>query len=407
MPTRRAKLLLLVAVLLYSLANQTQVGWIYIISDGLVGVILAAYIYSWWGLNTLQITRQFNKPSAELHTKPTDPTRRQLNHTILFHEDDPIEVSLQCTQTGFRPLYFLQGDEICPFAPPNERNQPFFITALYRRQTVNLTYQTSCYQRGLYNLGDLTVKSAGPFGLIQRRRTLAIEQSLLIYPAYYPLKRFRRLEQQAFAERQQTKTGTGIDIIGLRDYRPGDMVRQIHWRTTARLGQLIVKELSDETDLRLTVVLDLSSEGNVSSDKFSTFETAIRIAASLGYYADQHRIPFHIAGDSPQSRPPKTAFSWWGTLNYLAKVQNDGERPLAEFLSNLSDTPFVIVLITQSNYSETITALHGLVRRNITVITIIITLDDTISSLFTNSHNHQLTSYVVTPHNWIQQLQRL
>lgn len=407
MPTRRAGLLFLVAILLYGLANQTQVGWIYIISDGLVGVILAAYLYSWWGLNSLQITRQFKKPSAESSIEPTNSSFFQPDKAITFHEDDPIEISLQYTQMGLRPLYFLQGDEICPFTPLDAQNQSLFISALYRRQTISLSYQTSCYQRGLYTLDNLTIKSAGPFGLIQRKRTLPIKQSLLIYPAYYPLKRFRALERQAFAERQQTKAGTGTEIIALRDYRPGDMVRQIHWRTTARVGQLIVKEMSTDTDLSLTVMLDLSQSGNVGSGKYSTFETAVRITASLGYYADQHRIPFYLVGDSPLWRPPKTALSWWGILNYLAKAQNDGKRSLSGLLASLNPTSFVVVLITQSDYQEAINGLHRLARRNITIIAIIVTLDDTTAPSITNVGNHQLTLHMVTPYNWQQQLQRL
>ena len=99
--------------------------------------------------------------------------------------------------------------------------------------------------------------------------------------------------------------GRSSQVIGTRDYRPGDSLRQIHWRSTARTGELIVKEFADDQDLSLSVVLDLSEDGSLGEGKHSTFETAIRIAASLGYFANHNNLPFRIVGSSPTWSPPQ------------------------------------------------------------------------------------------------------
>ncbi|NJN95197.1 MAG: DUF58 domain-containing protein [Anaerolineales bacterium] len=119
-------------------------------------------------------------------------------------------------------------------------------------------------------------------------------------------------------------------MIGTREYRSGDSLRQIHWRSTARTGQLVVKEFSDDEQQAFTVVLDLQADLSIGAGKFSTFETAIRLAASIGYYATQKDIPLRLVGSSPKWTPPAMPLGWWGLLNYLAKVQNDGHEPLAK-----------------------------------------------------------------------------
>ena len=107
---------------------------------------------------------------------------------------------------------------------------------------------------------------------------------------------------------------------------------------------LAINEYADEEQLTMTVVLDLAGDSSLGQGKFSTFETAIRLAASFGYYATHKNIPFYLIGANRQGELPRTALSWWGILNLLAKVKNDGQRPLVDVLSSVPVSPFVVVL---------------------------------------------------------------
>src|SRR5262245_1266494 len=128
MPTRRAFIFLGLALGLYMLANQTQVGWVYIMSDGLISLLVLLFFYSWGMLNAIQVEhacRNLSRPtSGPLADDPLLPPAD-------FFEDDPLEITLRFQQGRLKPAFMVSGEEYCPFAPPSEQRQPFFIPALF------------------------------------------------------------------------------------------------------------------------------------------------------------------------------------------------------------------------------------------------------------------------------------
>ena len=399
MPTKRAWVLLTCALIFYLLANQTQVGWVYIFSNVLFGLVVASFFYARRLLNGIRARRHFAPPPADTSSEPDSPDQAivtfELDESPAFYEDDPIQITLHLVQHGWRPVFLLHGEETCPFAPLDDQVRPIFIPSLFRGQPLKLTYQTTCDRRGQYTLSGLPIRSEGPFGLFKTGRTLSLPSELLIYPAYYPLKRLRLLERREFAERQAQRAGTGGQVIGTRDYRPGDSLRTIHWRSTARTGNLVVKEFADDQDLSLTVALDLSREGNVGEGKVSSFETAIRIATSFCYFAHHHQRPFHLIGLNPRWQPPAGALSWWAGLNYLAKVQNDGTQPLTAVLKTLNTTPLVIVLVSKPERA-TLHVLRALQRQGVSLLPLFITPAGDLPP----GAEAIIGAVSVSPHNW-------
>jgi uncharacterized protein (DUF58 family) len=408
MPTMRAWSLFILALILYFLANQTQVGWVYIFTDALIGLLVVAALYSWGILNTVQISRSLRPESSGL----SDPSlEAQLNDSTVegqgefelaplsVHEDDLIAVTLHFQHTRVRPALLVGGLEQCPFAPADDQAQPFFIPTLFKGQVANLTYQTRCDRRGVHTFAPIGLRSRGPFGLFQTRRTLNVPGEILIYPAYYPLKRLRLFEKREFTEQSALRLGRGSQVVGTREYRPGDSLRQIHWRSTARTGQLVVKEFSEDEQQAFTVVLDLQVDTTPDQGKFSPFETAIRLAASFGYYATRKNIPFRLCGASPRWTPPAMPLSWWATLNYLAKVENDGHEPLAKVLSRLPPSTFVVVLISRPD-ETTIKALSALAQPGRSLLAVFITPNGALPSLAASLKSTHLSVKSVSPHNW-------
>jgi uncharacterized protein (DUF58 family) len=323
-----------------------------------------------------------------------------------FYEDDEIQVNLIFSSTGLRPAFLVNGSEACPFAPPDERLQTVFIPHLFKNTVVGLRYQTVCDRRGLHSFPPLELNSKGPFGFAATRRTLEAPDQVLIYPYYHPLERLRMLETRELAERQTSRVGIGTQVVGTREYRPGDSLRQIHWRSTARAGKLVVKEFAEEDQPSLTLALDLSTGGTLGEGKHSTFETAIRIAATLGYYAVNHAIPFRLVGAGKKWRPPPTPLSWWAMLNYLAKVQNDGQEPLADMLEALPPFPLLVVLIShpQPNIARALTTIH---QRGTQILAMFITPDGAVPPNIHLSSAPGLEVARVSPYNWVDVLETL
>lgn len=392
--TRRAWTFLIVALLLYFLANQTQVGWLYLMSNALVGLLGIAWLYSWGMLRPLQGAR---------HVQPAAGGGE--GEDGVFHEENAVEVALELRNPAARAMVSVRGREPCPFAPPDEQAQLFFLPRLFRGEAATLRYQTTCDRRGVHRFGPVILESAGPFGLFRTRHWLAMPTEVLVYPFFYPFKRLRSLESHKFPQRQVPRVGVGGEVIGTRDYRPGDAPRTVHWRSSARAARLVVKEFADEEQPALTVALDLSAAGNVGQGKRSTFETAIRIAASLGYYATQRGIPFQLVAASPKWRPPRTPLSWWATLSYLAKVENDGEEPLERLLHQVAGVPLLVALVSRSD-EATIRALHALHRRGTRTLALFITLDGSLPLEAHHLHASGLDVLAVSPTNWIESLEQ-
>jgi uncharacterized protein (DUF58 family) len=136
-------------------------------------------------------------------------------------------------------------------------------------------------RRGLVPLGDLRVLLADPFGLLQRcRRVAAATETLTVLPRRYrlrPLALAGSARFQTGGEVSSNTIGQAGEFLGLREYRAGDAMRQIHWRSWARLGRPIVKELEETFFPRYGLVLDTFP---VAGDA-ALFEEAVSLAASF------------------------------------------------------------------------------------------------------------------------------
>lgn len=136
-------------------------------------------------------------------------------------------------------------------------------------------------RRGYLRLSRLRVTRADPLGVFRAVTLIRLDDQLLVLP-----KRYRVSWSAAGLSSRNAHQGTnlsrtsgqGADFARLREYRPRDPLRHIHWRAWARLGEPVVKEFHDETPSRNALVLDVRAGTNVA-DK--TFEEAVSVAASF------------------------------------------------------------------------------------------------------------------------------
>ena len=141
-------------------------------------------------------------------------------------------------------------------------------------------------RRGVIRLHDLRVMLPDPFGLFQKCvKVSAPPATLMVLPRRYPLPPIELPGGAAFKITGETNTnaiGNSGEFVGLRDYRPGDPLRQIHWKSWARTGRPIVKELEDTFYPRYGLVLD-----TLCTDRTDVrFEEAVSVAASFAAAID-------------------------------------------------------------------------------------------------------------------------
>lgn len=172
------------------------------------------------------------------------------------------------------------------------------VPALPRAAGITLEYQVDTPRRGVVTVGPVRLARVDPFGLVRRGEQLAAPARLWVRPRVHPARPLpvgMVLDFEGrFAERAQRGSTA---FASLREYQPGDDPRQIHWRSTARLGALVVQERVDTTEPTATVVLDTRA-GLLDQ---STFEEAVEVAASVVVATDRagHAVTLAMLGEDP------------------------------------------------------------------------------------------------------------
>lgn len=145
-------------------------------------------------------------------------------------------------------------------------------------------YRCLLTQRGRYDLGPVTVHATFPFGLIERGIVLPAVDSLLVYPRIgklHPKWRRRLLQAQELVTENRPRSGPfDDDFHKLREYRTGDDPRAIHWKTSARRNELMVREYRESRDRSLVVLLDAWVPTTGTEDDRRRIELGISFAAT-------------------------------------------------------------------------------------------------------------------------------
>lgn len=360
-PSPRGWALAAVALLLYFFANQTQVGWLYVLSALTAGAWLTALFLPRPMLRELSISRRVNGSA--------NPVELEL------YVGETITVEINLANTGRTPALQVRGEETCPLAPAAARSQAFFVPVISPRSSAALHYETTCARRGWFEFPPVSLSTRAPFGFFSARREAAAPTGVLVFPEYRELESLALFDEMPAAQNTFTRLGVGGEFVGVREYRPGDTPRHVHWRSTARAGQLIVKEFAAETEPGLTIALDLRASSVVGRDENTSLELAIKIAATLARYAHQHDLPVTLAANSRQWPAPPGPLSGWGLMNYLARVQVDpnADEPYADCLRGLraASASFVAAVFTSPD-AAAVPPLVELKRQGLGVLAVLI-----------------------------------
>src|SRR5437870_4690459 len=149
MPTKRTRTLIIAAVLLYFFANQTQIGWLYVMSALLAGIVLASALLNRGMLRGIRI-------------------ERSLSHDEIS-EGDPISITLDLHNPRATSIAQIAAAEVCPLADPESADYtlPLFVPFLKGRSAATLNYDLMVYKRGLHTFPPVVLHSAAPFGFFR------------------------------------------------------------------------------------------------------------------------------------------------------------------------------------------------------------------------------------------------
>ena len=154
------------------------------------------------------------------------------------------------------------------------------IPSLASNQTGEIQMDLTPLYRGRLNFDSLTIARSDPLGFFRAFVTLPLKQSMLVLPKRYqlpPLSLLGKKQYQRGGVALASSVGESEEFVSLRDYRPGDAPRHIHWKSWAKTGKPIIKEYQDEYFTRHALILDTF----LQHDSNLVFEEAVSVAASF------------------------------------------------------------------------------------------------------------------------------
>ncbi len=145
---------------------------------------------------------------------------------------------------------------------------------------VDVTMNLVPLRRGILRFSGVTLARTDVFGLFRAFARVSVPQTVLILPRRYPVPPLALpgvLKYQEGGVALAANVGSSDEFVSLRDYRPGDPLRHIHWRSWARSGRPIVKEFEDEFFVRHALILDTFT----TEPQSERLEEAVSVAASF------------------------------------------------------------------------------------------------------------------------------
>jgi uncharacterized protein (DUF58 family) len=286
---------------------------------------------------------------------------RRIHYKRTF-ENDELRVKLQLSAGAAIPLYMLEIEDTFP-AGDVFSVKSLIPRRLDSRSTTELEYVTVCTRkRGVYVLGPLKLNCSDPLGIHKRKIELPVLTDLLLYPQAPGLSFFEVLGDGTLSQvgiETLLRPGHSEEFIGLREYRRGDSPRRIHWRSSARHQELLVKEFKEDIVTEVSLFLDmrrlaLSGIGDVTS-----VEYIIKAAAAVARIAIEksHLVQAFILGNEVSHVPLGGGYQHLITLldrfTFL-RPKGEGmlEDDIAPCLPLLKSGSTVILIVSATNVHE-------------------------------------------------------
>lgn len=284
------------------------------------------------------------------------------------------------------------------------------VPAIAPGATVRVRVDSKAERRGWLRFREIELLKPDPLGLYRARLRLRARDTLLSLPRRYPLPRV-----QMSSERRYQKGGVSLahavgdsqEFASLRDYRPGDPRRHIHWRSFAKTGRLIVKEYQDEYFDRHALVIDT----HVPAAEEELFESMISVAASVagGERARDSILDVIFLGtEVVQLSAGRGLGDASHALTYLAEASPSAHGRFSDLAAVLraraSQLASVILVLPSDDDAERASLLEELAAAGIPCLSLLVTLNDVATLPRTSGSHH---AYTIRSANLAEDLARV
>ena len=254
-------------------------------------------------------------------TRSLDPVRTEVGRST--------DVHLRLSNVSRLPSGVLRMEDTIPYALGGRPR--FVLDRVEPRGVREVTYPVASSTRGRYRIGPLSVRMADPFGLCELARSFASSDELVVTPAVVPLPPVPLGGDWAGGGETASRSiaASGSDDVSTREYRHGDDLRKVHWRSTARVGELMVRREEQPFQSRATLLLDTRAMAHRGEGSDSSFEWAVGAVASIGVSLLRAGYAVKLVTDDDAGLvPPGLALTEGLLLDLLAGVDLGRGRDL-------------------------------------------------------------------------------
>jgi len=176
----------------------------------------------------------------------------------------------------------------------------FVLDRVLPMRTLEVDYTVRSQTRGKFRIGPLTVRLTDPFGLCELTRSFTTSEVLVVTPQVHPLPDVRLGGEWAGAGESTMRSvaTSGEDDAAIREYHLGDDLRRIHWRSTARRAELMVRREEQPWQSRGVVLLDTRAGVHQGDGPLSSLEWAVSAAASIGVHLAHSGFAMRLVTDT-------------------------------------------------------------------------------------------------------------
>lgn len=268
-PSPQSVIIVLIAIFLFFAATNIQAGWLYIIDSFLVSLLVFSFISPISQIRKLRFSRSFSKS---------------------IHENESLDVEVIVENSSKKILSFFlvtEGDikrvNGKPLTIKTKDQKNFFVDVQPNSQS-SFKYSITPSLRGVYSFDSFKIISYGPFGLFRYTKLVKSEDKVLVAPELpfvgHHFLSGSRLRGFSLSNKTRASNDASLPVT-VREYRRGDPIKLIHWKSSAKRNNLMVKELESEQAISVQILLDTHLGNNIGFEKDSTLEYLLKLSGGI------------------------------------------------------------------------------------------------------------------------------